>query len=160
MHYAQTVHLVAPRAELWLAISVEQALKDGVLPARTESIIGTPREPVSLILSPPDDAALLDIMAAAGWQVSDPPSIRTLSRAAVAAWLNRPHDTTPITPVFWNGWPQDFGFERSVPAKAFANATCLRESVLPIRPRPDFSVVFEGYAGEAERCHPGPEARK
>ena len=34
-------------------------------------------------------------------------------------------------------------------------ATCPRESVLPIRPRPDFCVVFEGYAGEAEhqpRC--------
>ena len=32
----------------------------------------------------------------------------------------------------------------------FVSATCPRESVLPIRLRPDFSVVFEGYAGEAE----------
>jgi hypothetical protein len=30
------------------------------------------------------------------------------------------------------------------------SATCPRESVLPIRLRPDFFVVFEGYAGEAE----------
>jgi hypothetical protein len=30
------------------------------------------------------------------------------------------------------------------------SATCPRESVLPIRLRPDFSVVFEGYAGGAE----------
>ena len=115
--YAQTLRLVAPKAEIQLTTSVEQALKDGVLPARTESIIGTPQEPVSIILSAPDDAALLDIMAAAGWQVSDRPSIRTLSRAAVAAWLDRPYDTAPITPIFWNGWPQDFGFERSVPAE-------------------------------------------
>ena len=32
----------------------------------------------------------------------------------------------------------------------FLSATCPRESVLPIRLRPDFSVVFEGYAGRAE----------
>jgi hypothetical protein len=32
----------------------------------------------------------------------------------------------------------------------FRSATCTRESVLPIRLRPDFSVVFEGYAGGAE----------
>ena len=30
------------------------------------------------------------------------------------------------------------------------SATCLSESVLPIRLRPDFSVVFGGYAGGAE----------
>ena len=32
----------------------------------------------------------------------------------------------------------------------FVSATCPRESVLPIRIRPDFLVVFEGYAGGAE----------
>src|SRR5690606_26182388 len=35
------------------------------------------------------------------------------------------------------------------------SATCPRESVLPIRLRPDFSVIFKGYASEAEhrpRC--------
>lgn len=32
----------------------------------------------------------------------------------------------------------------------FRSATCPSESVLPIRLRPDFLVVFEGYAGRAE----------
>jgi undecaprenyl-diphosphatase len=115
--YAQTLRPVAPRSEIPLENPVEQALKDGVLPTRTESIIGTPQEPVSIILHASDDASLLDIMIAAGWQLSDPPTIRTLSRAAVAAWLDRPYGSAPITPIFWNGWPQDFGFERSVPAE-------------------------------------------
>ena len=39
------------------------------------------------------------------------------------------------------------GIEGSNP---FVSATCPSESVLPIRLRPDFSVVFEGYAGGAE----------
>ncbi len=38
------------------------------------------------------------------------------------------------------------GLEGSNP---FHSATCPRESVLPIRLWPDFSVVFEGYAGGA-----------
>jgi undecaprenyl-diphosphatase len=115
--YAQTLRLGVPRAEIPLDSPVEQALKDAALPARTESIIGTPQEPVSIILHASDDASLLDIMIAAGWQLADPPTILTMSRAAVAAWLDRPYTAAPITPIFWNGWPQDFGFERSVRAE-------------------------------------------
>ena len=40
------------------------------------------------------------------------------------------------------------------------STTCPRESVLPIRLRPDFSVVFEGYAGGTEHWPPRQEARK
>ena len=49
------------------------------------------------------------------------------------------------------------GLEGSNP---FHSATCPRESVLPIRPRQDFSVVFEGYAGAAEHWPLRQEARK
>jgi len=40
------------------------------------------------------------------------------------------------------------------------SATCPRESVLSIQMRPDFSVVFEGYAGGAEHWRRRPEAQK
>ena len=40
--------------------------------------------------------------------------------------------------------------EDKVRRQAHPSATWLRESVLPIRLRPDFLVVFEGYAGGAE----------
>ena len=42
----------------------------------------------------------------------------------------------------------------------FVSATCPRESVLLIRLRPDFSVVFEGYAGGPEHWPLRQEARK
>ncbi len=110
----QTSRVVAPRTDVQLDTSVAQTLKEGVLPSRTESLIGTPQEPVSIIVLAPGDASLVDVMGAAGWQVADSPTIRTLSRAALAAWLDKPYETAPITPVFWDGWPQDFGFQRSV----------------------------------------------
>jgi len=43
---------------------------------------------------------------------------------------------------------------------AAPSATCPRESVLPIRLRPDFSVVFEGYAGGAVNRHIPQKAEK
>ncbi|SEM27642.1 hypothetical protein SAMN05443999_11819 [Roseovarius azorensis] len=43
---------------------------------------------------------------------------------------------------------QTMGYIVTQPAP-LRSATCPRESVLPIRLRPDFSVVFEGYAGGA-----------
>ena len=39
---------------------------------------------------------------------------------------------------------------RRLSFRPIPSATCRRESVLPIRLRPDFPVVFEGYAGGAE----------
>ena len=42
----------------------------------------------------------------------------------------------------------------------FVSAIFPRESVLPIRLRPDFSVVFEGYAGGAEHRPLCREGRK
>ena len=42
----------------------------------------------------------------------------------------------------------------------FHSATCPRESVLPIRLRPDFLVVFEGYGGWAEHWQWRRVARK
>ena len=49
------------------------------------------------------------------------------------------------------------GLEGSNP---FVSATCPRESVLPIRLRPDFLVVFEGYVEGAEHCTSRQEGRK
>jgi len=40
------------------------------------------------------------------------------------------------------------------------SATCPRTSVLPIRVRPDFSVVFEGYGGRAKHWPMSQVARK
>lgn len=49
---------------------------------------------------------------------------------------------------------------RLVGSNPTSSATCPRESVLPIWLRPDFLVVFEGYARWAEHWPPVQEARK
>lgn len=52
------------------------------------------------------------------------------------------------------------GRKSTVGSNPTSSATCPRESVLPIRLRPVFSVVFEGYAGGAEHWPLRREARK
>jgi undecaprenyl-diphosphatase len=32
-------------------------------------------------------------------------------RAAFAVWFNKEYDTAPVTPAFWDGRPNDFGFQ-------------------------------------------------
>lgn len=49
---------------------------------------------------------------------------------------------------------------RRLDVRPVRSAICPRESVLPIRLRPDFSVIFEGYAGGAEHRPRRQEARK
>ena len=43
--------------------------------------------------------------------------------------------------------------KRRCEASPAPTATCPREIVLPIRPPPDFSVVFGAYAGRADNRH-------
>ena len=49
---------------------------------------------------------------------------------------------------------------RALGARPIRSANYSRKPVLPIRLRPDFSVVFEGYAGAAEHWPLRQEARK
>ena len=49
---------------------------------------------------------------------------------------------------------------RTVGSNPTSSASCPCESVLPIWPQPDFSVVFDGYTGEAKHRTPRQEGRK
>jgi len=78
----------------------------------SESITGTPLEPISLIIVARDAAAFEAAMKQAGWVQAVKPNIATLTRAAVAAWSNQQDNTAPVTPYFWNREPNDYGFQK------------------------------------------------
>jgi undecaprenyl-diphosphatase len=143
--YSLTLRRDLPSHEAQIDMPVDQAFAQGVLPARSESLIGTPQEPVSIIFYVQDDATLIDAMAAAGWRQADPPGVATLSRAAVAAWLDRSYETAPITPVFWNGWPQDFGFQKA----AYSEGLRQRHHVRFWRVRRQDAAELQVFVGTA-----------
>ena len=82
----------------------------GRLPTHSESILGMPQEPISLIILAQDDTAFIEAFSRAGWRQADRPGFSTMLRAAFAVWFNNEYDTAPITPAFWNGQPHSFGF--------------------------------------------------
>jgi len=90
---------------------LETAFAEGRLPVRSESILGMPQEPISLIVLAEDEVSFLEAIRKAGWQLADQPGLDTMARAAFSAWFDREYVTAPVTPAFWNGKPQDFGFQ-------------------------------------------------
>jgi undecaprenyl-diphosphatase len=81
----------------------------------TESVMGTPLEPINLIVLAPDAATLANAMREAGWRQARAPGIAPLAVAAWAAWTNQPDATAPVTPYFWDGEPNALAFEKPTP---------------------------------------------
>ncbi len=84
----------------------------GEIPRFTESIAGSPQEPISLIIVARSDEEFINLLTSAGWQLADKPGVKTLSIAAFAAWFSTDDSTAPITPSFWNTVPNDYGFQK------------------------------------------------
>lgn len=114
----RTLQLQASPSPVQLNEPLETSFAVGRLPTRSESILGAPQEPISLIVLAKDEASFLEAIRKAGWQLADQPSLGTMSRAALSAWFNREYITAPVTPAFWNGKPQDFGFEAETTHKS------------------------------------------
>lgn len=102
----------APAPVLRLEMPLAQAFAAGKIAVYTETVAGRVEAPVSLVFLARDAADLTSLFAAAGWTRADQPGIETMSRAAIAAWTGQPYPTAPITPAFWRGRTQDFGFQR------------------------------------------------
>ena len=94
------------------ATNIPALFTTGKAQPTSESITGTPLEPISLIIVAKDAAAFEVAMKQAGWVEAVKPSIATLTRAAFAAWSNQRDNTAPVTPYFWNREPNDFGFQK------------------------------------------------
>jgi membrane protein DedA with SNARE-associated domain/membrane-associated phospholipid phosphatase len=109
--YQQTRNLRSVPAIIQLDVPLETAFAVGRLPTHSENILGQPQEPVSLVILAADDAAFSEAFSQAGWLSADRPGVSTMSRAAFALWFNKEYETAPITPAFWNGRPNDFGFQ-------------------------------------------------
>lgn len=83
----------------------------GTLSRTTETLIGTPQEPIDLIFLASKDCLIRDL-ATADWKQATTVSIGSLRQAAMAALLNQSDITAPMTPSFYNGRPHDLGFEK------------------------------------------------
>lgn len=82
------------------------------IPKYSETLIGSPQEPLGFIFLAKDDGALIQDFEKAGWSLADQVSVKSVARIAKVALLQRQYLNAPMTPSFWNAAVNDFGFER------------------------------------------------
>ncbi len=92
--------------------NASQIFTTGGAPTSTKSVLGTPLEPINIVITAKDMPALAAAMQQAGWIKARDPGLASLSQAAMAALSNTADDTAPVTPYFWNGLPNDVSFQR------------------------------------------------
>ncbi len=76
----------------------------------TESLLGSPLRPVSLIVLAADDMRLIDAMRAANWTESRPPGPGLIVDAFFSAIEGREDPTVETVSHFWRGRPNDLAF--------------------------------------------------
>lgn len=105
----------APPADIGAA-DPASLFESGRLPRYTETLVGRPQEPANVIIVA-EERCLEPDMAAAGWILADSLTFSSTERAAKAALLNREYPTAPITPSFYDTFPNDYGFEKETARK-------------------------------------------
>ncbi len=92
--------------------AVETYFSDHSIPKYSETVLGTPQEPLNFIFLAKDDSVLAWDFEKASWFPADQVSAASLARAARAAITNGEYLHAPMTPAFWNAAVNDFSFER------------------------------------------------
>lgn len=100
---------VVPTADILLANPQDLANAADFQPV-TESLLGSPLRPVSLIVLAADDLRLADAMRAAGWAESPPPGPGLIVDALLSSIEGREDPTVETVSHFWCDQPNDLAF--------------------------------------------------
>ena len=152
--YAKALNIPLETAQVRPVSDLAAMLADPGMATTTESVMGTPLEPVNVLIIARDEARLAAAMQAAGWLPAQPPSLVPLARAAWSAWTNRPYATAPVTPYFWGGEPNDLAFEKPTPDATLRQRHHVRIWRTPYL-LPDGARVFVGAASFDDGFDPG-----
>ncbi len=111
--YGVGAYLVAP--DLWWRHEHHPGLVGR--PMLTRTTAGIPGDPINvgLVGSTADIAAA---MHAAGWRPADPVTLRSSLAIGLSVILDRPYPDAPVSPLLFEGRPQDLAFEKPVGGSA------------------------------------------
>ena len=124
----------------------------GKLPKFTETITGTPQEPLSLMIFAKDAENLIEGLRKAGWEKADPVSFGTLRKSFYAALMNRSYPNAPVTPSFWNAVPLDLAFEKETALRSIRQRHHIRLWKTGYE-MPDGSLQYVGTASFDKGIH-------
>lgn len=105
--YVAAAYVVLPR--LWTHYEHEPGLEGR--PMVTVTADGIPGDPLNVGLVASKEEAIR-ALAAAGWYPADPVTLKTSIEIAGSVIFDRPYRDAPVSPLFYEGRPQDFAFEK------------------------------------------------
>jgi undecaprenyl-diphosphatase len=82
------------------------------VPRFSEDIAGASMEPINVIVVG-SESDLRTTIADAGWQATDPITMKSAGRLFFATLLDRDYPRAPGIPTFWHGKPNEFAFAQS-----------------------------------------------
>lgn len=82
------------------------------VPKRTDTLTGTPRQPINIIIAAKDAPAISTAMQGAGWIPAPKPGLGILSRAFWADWTGAAMPKPLVIPTIWDNRPNDLAFAR------------------------------------------------
>lgn len=97
---------------------IAQLFASGAAPNETESVFGSPLEPINIIVLARGEAQAKEAMVKAGWTEALKPTLSALTSAGVAALTNTEDTDAPVTPYFWQTQPNDFAFQKPTADKS------------------------------------------
>jgi membrane protein DedA with SNARE-associated domain/membrane-associated phospholipid phosphatase len=103
------------------------------LPKFTESLVGKPLEPLSVIVIAESDQSLIDTFQHAGWSLADRVSLAAFGKLVITALSGSAYPRAPISPSFWNARVHDFGFEKPTAANTVRKRHRVRMWRAPFR---------------------------
>jgi hypothetical protein len=106
--YVVVSYLVLPAT--WARVEHEPGLSR--LPMLTATAQGIPGGPINVGLVG-DREDVIRAFHAAGWYPADPITLRTSVEIIGSVLLDRPYETAPVSPLFFDGRREDLAFEKS-----------------------------------------------
>lgn len=111
--YLGTAYVAAP--EIWWLR--ERAADAGTGRMVTRTTAGIPGDPINVGLVG-DKASVLRAFALAGWDTADAVTLRTAVEIGVSVLFDHPYPDAPVSPLIFEGRPQDLAFEKPVGGSA------------------------------------------
>ncbi len=117
------------------------AVASGDIPARTETLVGDPRQTVNVVFQAPDATALTTTLQSSGWTLAPRQTLATLARAFWADWTGATLPDPLVIATFWNDRPTALSFARPGDTSGDSPRLHLRVWETPYR-TPDGTPVF------------------
>jgi hypothetical protein len=112
--YLGVGYLLLP--ESWTLFDRNVDVNPASMVTRTSSDI--PGDPINIGLKGGDTAAVLRAFAAAGWDTADAVTLKTAVEIGVSVLFDKPYPDAPVSPLTYEGRPQDLAFEKPVGGSA------------------------------------------